>query len=664
VNKSVERITLDVQNSNELVTVEMRQGDTARRIEITLTDGGFPYKIAEGCYAMFAGLKPDNHIILNHCKIENDTIIYDVTPQTTAAAGKMAAQVRVYGADDTVLTSARFLIDVQSAVVTNELIASSSEFSELIELLRETSAVIGDANDAADEARDAAQLALEQVQAKVYSRAVVYCWGDSLTQGIGGNVNGWHLMSYPQMLSQRVNAVNLGIMSDDVPTIQARQGSDPVLLPGFTLPASSLEKVAIGAVMDGLPTRSGKIAKLLRYGDAGLNPCYVDGIQCYLSRDYKADTTDGTTFYIRRAEDGQAVEIPAGTELETFAARHYRGNGIHIFWMGANGGYGTSANGLEFEGYLQRLRECVDFAGVESYFIIYARERKGYTNDEEGEIQQIIDNFGAEHVIRLLPALVERGLLYAETNRWDGELVNGVPRVLDSGDGCHYSFYGYQAIAGIVWEHIAPCVSKGSTGNVPAPPDLPTGDDFGTWAYKLRSPRTLTASGSGLTTNFQPFREPGQQWTIAVKFRDFAPATEGGNAVIVWAEANSETVHARCSVYIENGHTATDPMCMLGSGGFRINPTGFTLSEDGCHYLTLVRDASQWGAWLDGNWMYGAMLGYDIGDITSSDQLVLGQFNKTWKATGRIEDVRIYDAAFDDDTVKQLYLAMQTGSTQ
>ncbi len=486
----------------------------------------------------------------------------------------------------------------------------------------------------------------------------VYCWGDSLTQGIGGNVNGWHLMSYPQMLAQRVNAVNLGIMSDDVPTIQARQGSDPVVLPGFTLPASSQEKVAIGAVMDGLPTRSGKSAKLLRYGDAGLNPCWVAGVKCYLSRDYKADTTEGTTFYIRRAEDGQAVDIPAGTELETFAARYYRGNGIHIFWMGANGGYGTSETGLEFGGYLKRLQECVDFAGVSDYFIIYARERKGYTQDEEGEIQRIIDTFGPEHVIQLVPALVERGLLYAETNTWDGTLVNGVPSVLDNGDGCHYSFYGYQAIAGIVWEHIAPCVFQGAAGSTPAP-EQPTGDDFGAWAYKLRRPITLTASSLDFCTSFQPFREPGQQWTIAVKYKDFAPATEGENTVIVWAEANSETVHARCSVYIESGHTATDPMCMLGNGGFRFDPNSFTLSEDGCHYLTLVRNANQWGAWLDGNWMYGTWLDYDIGDITSSDQLALGHIYGSWKATGCIEDVRIYDAAFDDDTVKQLYLAMQ-----
>jgi len=488
----------------------------------------------------------------------------------------------------------------------------------------------------------------------------VYCWGDSLTQGIGGNVNGWHLMSYPQVLSQRVKTVNLGIMSDDVPTIQARQGSDPVALPGFTLPASADQKVAIGSVDDGLPTRSGKIAKLLRYGDAGLNPCYVGGVKCYLSRDYKSDTAAGTTFYLRRAEDGEEVQVPAGTELETFAARHYRGNGIHIFWMGANGGYGTSEKGLEFGGYLTRLKQCVDFCGVQTWFIVYARERKGYTTDEEGEIRQLIDTFGSRHVIVLLPALAERGLLYAETNLWDGKLVNGVPRVLDSGDGCHYSFYGYQAIAGIIWEHVAPLVFQNNHASEPVP-DEPTGDEIGQWAYKLRAPRVLTASDSGILTTFQPFRTAGQQWTVTVKYRDdLTSAAAGDNAALMWAETKQGDTLIRASAYLDAGHSVTEPMCLLGTGGFRIDPAEFTLSVDGYHYLTVVRDAGRWGAWLDGSWMYGTWLDYDIGDAAGQEPLVIGALtNGAWRAVGEIADVRIYDQALDDAAVKRLYQLMQ-----
>ncbi len=489
----------------------------------------------------------------------------------------------------------------------------------------------------------------------------VYCWGDSLTQGIGGNVNGWHLMSYPQMLSQRVKTVNLGITGDDVPTIQARQGSDPVVLPGFTLPASAGQKAAIGSVDDGLPTRSGKIAKLLRCGDAGLNPCYVGGIKCYLSRDFKSDTAAGTTYYLRRAEDGEELQIPAGTELETFAARHYRGNGIHIFWMGANGGYGTSETGLEFAGYLTRLKQCVDFAGVQTYFIVYARERRGYAG-EAWEIQQLIDTFGKEHVINLLPALAERGLLYAETSLWDGELVNGVPKVLDCGDGCHYSFYGYQAIAGIIWEHVAPYVFQ-NTHTTQSLPDEPTGDEIGRWAYKLRKPKVLTPSDSGIVTTFQPFRTPRQQWTVAIKYKaDLQSAEAGGSVALMDVQTGSENAPIRASAYIEAGRSAAEPMCLLGNGVFRIDPTGFTLSEDGCHYLTVVRSDEQWGAWLDGNWMYGMWLHYNIGDAAGQESLMIGSMaNGVWKAVGEIADVRIYDQALDDAAVKQLYKLMRGG---
>ncbi|MCI5933858.1 MAG: hypothetical protein MRZ51_11770, partial [Faecalibacterium sp.] len=34
---------------------------------------------------------------------------------------------------------------------------------------------------------------LAQIQQNGGKGLNVYCWGDSLTQGIGGNVNGWHL---------------------------------------------------------------------------------------------------------------------------------------------------------------------------------------------------------------------------------------------------------------------------------------------------------------------------------------------------------------------------------------------------------------------------------------------------------------------------------------
>ncbi len=447
-------------------------------------------------------------------------------------------------------------------------------------------------------------------------------------------------------------------MGEDVPTIQARQGSDPVVLSGFTLPASAGEKVAVGTMDEGLPTRSGKRARLLRSGDAGINPCRVGGVQCFLCRDYKDGTADGTTYYLHRAEDGEAVDIPNGTELETFAALHYRGKGVHIFWMGANGGYGTSESGLEFAGLLTRLKQCVDFAGVKTYFIVYARERRGYAG-EAAEIEQLMDTFGEDHVINLLPPLAERGLLYAETGgTWDGEMLNGIPRVLDAGDGLHYSFYGYQAVAGIIWERLASCLYKDSGAQTPEP----VGDEIGPWAYKLRKPKVLAAGHNGYTVPFQPYRTAGQKWTIAVKYKeDLTAVTPGDNITLLWMESKTEGLIGRCGLFIESDRGCTEPMCMLGNSGFRIDPTNFTLSRDGYHYVTMVRDGSRWAAWLDGNWMYGLWMVYDMGDLTSQETLVLGTMKGVWSMAGEITDLRIYDQALDDPAVKQLYQLMRGG---
>ncbi len=517
---------------------------------------------------------------------------------------------------------------------------------------------------ACEQSRQALELCQTLEGAASDSRqTTVYCWGDSLTQGMGGSISGWHLISYPQIIGQRVRTVNLGVMGEDVPTIQARQGSDPVVLPGFTLPASASQKVAVGTMDEGLPTRSGKRARLLRFGDAGVNPCWVGGVRCFLSRDYRDGTVDGTTYYLRRAEDGEAVEIPGGAELETFAALHYRGRGIHIFWMGANGGYGTSENGLEFAGLLTRLKQCVDFAGVQKYFIIYARERRGYAGEAQ-EIEQLMDTFGAEHVINLLPSLSERGLLYAETGTWDGELMNGVPRLLDAGDGLHYSFYGYQAVAGIIWERLAPYLyeSTGAQTPEPEPAPEPTGDEIGAWAYKLRKPKVLAEGHSGYTIPFQPYRTAQQQWTIAIKYReDIKPAAASENMTLLWMDAKTLDPAGRCCLYIEPDHSSTVPMCLLGSGGFRIESADFTLSDDGFHYVTLVRDGSQWGAWMDGNWMYGSWLYYDVGDLTSQEVLTLGAMDGVCKTLGEISDLRIYDQALDDAAVRQLYQLMKEG---
>lgn len=292
----------------------------------------------------------------------------------------------------------------------------------------------------------------------------VYCWGDSLTQGYGGNIaagsNYYHAMSYPQEIGQKCNAINLGVMSENVPTICARIGSNPILLPACTIPADHTQGVKIGTLADGLPTQGGRTAKVCRYHEAGVNPCWVNGVKCILYRSYSTSTPD-TEYYIRRYEDGAAVTVAEGTPLETYGARYYKG-GIHIFWMGAN--YGFSS----VQEYLSYLTDAIEYVEADDYLVVYARcFANGFQGENEEQVKaHIIEAVGAEHFIDLLPALKDRGLLYGEVYLWDGSMTSGVPSPLDSGDGLHYSYAGYKAIAGVIWEHLQPLleVTTGSSG--------------------------------------------------------------------------------------------------------------------------------------------------------------------------------------------------------
>lgn len=140
---SVYRISLDVHDAHSGVCLDMKRQDTARQISITLTDGGFPYQISEECYAIFTATKADGHIIAHPCEIRGNTILYDVHAQTTAAVGLAECEIKLYGADDKLITSPGFNILVSSTSYTEgDMIESEDHVSVLGHLISEATTVI------------------------------------------------------------------------------------------------------------------------------------------------------------------------------------------------------------------------------------------------------------------------------------------------------------------------------------------------------------------------------------------------------------------------------------------------------------------------------------------------------------------------------------------
>ena len=132
------RLSLDIFKTVSQTTLPVKQGDTAYKLCITITANGTPYRITEGCYAQFTAKKPDGNFINNKCTIENNTIYYQLTSQTTAAIGMVECEIVLYDANGEQLATPHFNILVDKKAYNGEEIKSSSEVNMLEDLIKES----------------------------------------------------------------------------------------------------------------------------------------------------------------------------------------------------------------------------------------------------------------------------------------------------------------------------------------------------------------------------------------------------------------------------------------------------------------------------------------------------------------------------------------------
>lgn len=155
MNASIYRISLDVHDTQSSVSLDVKRGDTNRKLYISLMDGGFPYHISEESYAVFTAKKPDENIVFNPCTIEGCTIIYELTPQTVAVEGVVECEIRLYDADDKLLTGPSFLLVVHETVYNEgDMVESETEVEALTHLISEATTALNESKNVNQESRD------------------------------------------------------------------------------------------------------------------------------------------------------------------------------------------------------------------------------------------------------------------------------------------------------------------------------------------------------------------------------------------------------------------------------------------------------------------------------------------------------------------------------
>lgn len=135
MNFVTHRISLDIHDTSSQVLLRVKQGETSRKLHITLRESGQPYEIADGCTANLSAIKPDGNSIYNHCEIEGNTIIYTFTDQTTMAVGMMDYEVVLTRSNDQRIIAPRFSILVEEGLFSGDEVISSPEANVLDELI-------------------------------------------------------------------------------------------------------------------------------------------------------------------------------------------------------------------------------------------------------------------------------------------------------------------------------------------------------------------------------------------------------------------------------------------------------------------------------------------------------------------------------------------------
>lgn len=148
MTNSFYKISLDIHDHGSHVSLKAKKGDTGRLLYITLMDGGKPYVITKECRAVFTAKKADGKKLFNDCSIIGNTISYAFTPQTTSAVGKAECEIKLYGSDDKLLTSASFVLMVEDTVYNEgDEVESEKEVSALTALVSEATTLIANVED-------------------------------------------------------------------------------------------------------------------------------------------------------------------------------------------------------------------------------------------------------------------------------------------------------------------------------------------------------------------------------------------------------------------------------------------------------------------------------------------------------------------------------------
>ena len=263
----------------------------------------------------------------------------------------------------------------------------------------------------------------------------IICWGDSLTQSYDNR------SAYPDVLREisGCDVINYGIQSELTYDIALRAGGIGVYTEDFTIP------VGTGRVPVGLYTQSGSSVRLLREGEAGINPCFINNVCGRLS------VEDGI-FYFARLEAGDEVTVADGTPLVTQGMANRRPTDVAVIFTGTN----DKPDAESVANVISTQAKIINAIGTDKYVVIGLTYRGGM--DEIDEVNAALAEEYGDRFIDIRKYLLEYGLEDAGITPTDkdiadianGEIPSSLRRDYVHGNESYYKLLARQVFRKII----------------------------------------------------------------------------------------------------------------------------------------------------------------------------------------------------------------------
>jgi len=274
----------------------------------------------------------------------------------------------------------------------------------------------------------------------------VYCYGDSLTAA-----------SWPAklgtLLGEKYTVYNRGVGGEVTLEIAARQGGIPCYVVSVEIPAT-VTPVVLGNItsLSGMKStlNDSNVRLLLQHEtQAGINPCFVEGVECTLAWT-GANNTDVTgEFTLTRNVAGTARTTGIKSVISTANMILAKKAKCNVFFIGQNGGW----NEADPDTLVAQFQKMVDFLEGGRYIVVSTHGHSTY-----GTTVAVADAmrtaFGARYInlreYMALHGIYDAGLTPTSTDLSEMALGNIAPQLTT--DGTHLTDDGYQLVAEQVYQ--------------------------------------------------------------------------------------------------------------------------------------------------------------------------------------------------------------------